>query len=106
NEPQAQKIINDFKKKNNKVDMNQLQQLNRISSLHKLVETKPQNWRQLVKTALLDKNMDIKKAAVDVIVKTRDPELFNALRDFLDSSENRQLADYLFKKIAEEEERQ
>lgn len=105
-EPQAEKIIEDFKKKNTKVDMENLNQLNRISSLHELSETKPKNWRQLVKSALLDKNMDIKKAAVDVIVKTRDPELFNALRDFLETSENRQLADYLFKKISEEEERQ
>ena len=104
NEPKAAKIISDFKKKNEKLDIGHLKQLNRISSLHKLIETKPANWRQLVKAALLDKNMDIKKAAVDVIVKTRDPELFNALRDFLDSSENRKLADYLFQKIAEEEE--
>lgn len=106
NDPKAAKIIEDFKKKNAKVDIEHLKHLNRVSSLHKLVQTKPENWRQQVKEALADQNIEIKKAAVDVIVKTRDPELFNALRDLLDVSENRSLADYLFEKIAEEEEKQ
>ena len=106
NDPKAQKIISDFKKKNAQLDINHLKQLNRISALHGLIATKPANWRQQVKAALLDKSMDVKKAAVDVIVKTRDPELFNALKDVLESGENRTLADYLFKKISEEEEAQ
>ena len=106
NDPKAKKIINDFKKNNAKLDINHLTQLNRISSLHGLIATKPANWRQQVKAALIDKNMDIKKAAIDVIVKTRDPELFNALKDVLESGENRALSDYLFMKISEEEETQ
>ncbi len=102
-DPKAKEILNNFRKKDSGVDFDNLKQLNRIASIQELPHTKPQNWRQLVKDALNDENMEIKKAAIDVIVTTRDPELFNSLRIFLEVPKNRHLVEYVLEKISESE---
>ena len=102
-EPEAKKLIEDFKKKNKDVDIKHLQDLNIVTDLKSIADKQEPGWRDKIKKALYHNNMSVKKAAVDVMLLKRDPLLFDILKEYLDTQADQKLADYLFKKIAEEE---
>jgi HEAT repeat protein len=103
-DPKAKAIMDEFIKKNKKVDIKALKDLNKIANLHKVSRDKPANWRAEIIAALKSDNKEMQQAAVDVIIKTRDSLLVDGLRNYLDSTSSRDLQNYLYKKLSEEEE--
>jgi HEAT repeat protein len=102
-EAKAKKIMDAFMKKDKKLDIAFLQELNKLSSLKKLSKTRTAGWRKEISKALNHKSMTFKKAALDIIITTRDPQLVNELRNYLDTNRDTELQNYLYKRIAEEE---
>ena len=104
NEAQARKLIEDFKKNNKDINIKHLQNINLITSLKATAKAQQEGWQKEVKKALYNDSMNLKEAAVDITLSTRDPLLINILRNYLDTAEDSDLADYLYKRIAEEEQ--
>lgn len=102
-EPKAKKLLEEFRKNNKDVDIKHLQDLNIVTDLKSIADKQESGWRDKVKKALYHDNMSVKKAAVDVMLLKRDPLLFDILKEYLDTQADQKLADYLFRKIAEEE---
>ena len=103
-DPKARQIMEKFMKSDKKMDIEALKKLNQISNLHKIARDRKGNWRADIIKALKDDSMQMKQTAIDIIIKTRDPILVNDLRDYLDTNYSRELQNYLYKRIAEEEE--
>ena len=103
-DPKAKAIMDKFMKSNKKVNIQALQDLNKISNLHKLSREQPAGWRTEILKALKSKTEQLQHAAVDIIIKTRDAALVEGLRNHLDSSDSRDLQNYLYKRLSEEEE--
>ena len=102
-EPKAKELIEEFRKKNRGINIQHLQDLNIVTDLKGIAENEEDGWHAKVKKALYHDNLSVKQAAVDVILHKRDPILFDILKVYLDTRADQKLADYLFKKIAEEE---
>ncbi|MCM8530860.1 MAG: HEAT repeat domain-containing protein [Lentisphaeraceae bacterium] len=102
-EPKAKAIIQKFQKNNKSVNIAHLETLNEAEKIRSFMKNQTANWQQSVIKAFQNKNYEVKQAAVDVTLKLRDPLLVNELRKYLNLKNDRKLADYLYKKIAEEE---
>lgn len=103
NEPRARKLIENFRQNNQNVNIQHLEDLNIVTDLKEIAAKQEDGWQLKVKKALYHDNFSVQQAAVDVIIGTRDPLLINELKQYLDTRADQKLADYLFKRIAEEE---
>ncbi|MCH2205854.1 MAG: hypothetical protein MK132_08290 [Lentisphaerales bacterium] len=103
NEPRARKLIDDFRKNNKNVNIQHLQDLNIVTDLKEIAAKQEQGWQLKVKKALYHENFSVQQVAVDVIIQTKDPLLITELKLYLDTRADQKLADYLFKRIAEDE---